>query len=138
MNAFVDKGAKAFADGSVDWLTDTIKAVLADATFTPTYDSAGNINNAQFLSTISSSVVGTAVTLAGKSSTAGVLVATDVVFPAVTGNTVVRVWLYKDTGVAGTSPLILAYDSGGGFPIVPNGGNINLFWDSGAFRIAQI
>ncbi len=142
MNAFVDTGAQAIATAGLNWTGDTIKAFLADASFTPTYDAKGNINNADFLSDVSTSMVGSAVTLTGKSAPAGVLKADDVVFPAVAGNTVVRVWVYKHTGVAGTSQLILAYDSGDGFPVAPDGSDITLFWDTGVVTtvagVAQI
>lgn len=140
-NAFTQTGAKAFADKSINWVSDTIKAILLDASFVPTYDSATpypNINNASFLSDISSAQVGSAVTLAGKSDAAGVLVASDLVFPGVSGNVVVRVAVYLDTGTPATSTVILAYDTADGLPITPNGGNINFFWDSGPFRVAQI
>ncbi len=131
MNAFVDTGAAAFANGDIDWLVDTIKAFLADATFTPTYDALGNINNADFLSDVSSSMVGSAVTLASKTSTAGVIDAADLSFPAVSGNTIVRMWVYKHTGTPSTSQLILAYDTGAGFPLSPIGGIVQVAWDTG-------
>ncbi len=133
MNAYVDSGMTAFASGSINWGSDTIRAALMDATFTPTYDSATppNINNADFFSDISSAVVGSPVALSGKTQTAGLLVAANPTFSAVTGNTVVRVAVYKWTGVAGTSQLILMYDAAGTISVVPNGGNILLFWDTG-------
>ncbi len=142
MNAFVDTGAQAFANGSINWGADTIKAFLADASFTPTYDSAGNINNCDFLSDVSSSMVGSAATLAGKTSAAGILSASNLTFAGLAGNTVVRLWVYKHTGVAGTSQLILAYDTGPGFPLAPNGGTVTVAWDTGVVTgvagIAQI
>lgn len=141
-NAFVDTGAKAFADGGINWLSDTIKAFLANATFTPTYDSAGNINNAQFLSDVSSSMVGSAVTLSGKTSNAGVIAATNLSFSAVAGATIVRIWVYKHTGTPSTSQLILAYDTGGGLPLAPDGGIVTVAWDTGVVTgvpgVAQI
>lgn len=130
-NAFVATGAKAFADGGINWLSDTIKAILADASFTPTYDSNGNINNAQFLSDVSSSQVGSPSTISGKTSTAGILGASDLSFSGVSGNTVVRIWVYKDTGTPSTSQLILAYDSASGLPLDPIGGIVTVAWDTG-------
>lgn len=131
MNAFVDTGAEAYANGEINWSGDTINAALADASFTPTYDSRGNINNAQFFSDIAASIVGAPVTLAGKSAPAGILTASNPLFPLVSGATVVRIWVYKWTGTAGTSQLILAYDTGSGIPIVPDGTDIRLTWDTG-------
>ena len=131
MNAMVKTGAEAIGNADVDWLVDTIRVALADASFTPTYDAKGNINNAQFFSTISASIVGTPQVLTGKTNVAGVLDADNPLFPAVTGNTVVRMWAYKWTGTAGTSQLILAYDTGQGFPVLPDGSDIEAFWDTG-------
>jgi hypothetical protein len=140
VNAFFAAGAKAFADKKIDWINDTIKVALFDASFVPVYDSATppNITNASFLSDVSAAQVSPAVTLASKSDAAGLLVAADGTFSSVTGNTCVRLILWQDTGVAGTSILILAYDTGAGFPIVPNGGPIAFYWDPQQFRIAQI
>jgi len=127
-------GAAAFGNAGVAWLTDTIKAILADASFTPTYDAAGNVNNASFLSDVSSSQVGPAVALTGKTNVAGLLGATSVLFGSVTGNTVVRVWIYKDTGTAATSQLLFMSDTfSSGAPLVPGGGPVTLNFDPGTF-----
>jgi len=44
--------------------------------------------------------------------------------------------IFKDTGVAGTSQLIAYIDLA--TPITPNGGNINITWDSGANKIFKL
>lgn len=133
MNAFVDTGAQDFANAGINYNSDTIKAVLTTNAVALTYDSAGNINNVQFYSDISSSVIGSAVALGTKSDPAGVLKAADVTFPAVSSaSTVSRVWVYKDTGVTTTSQLILMYDGNGTFAVIPNGGDIVCHWDTGA------
>lgn len=131
-NAFVDTGAQAFANGGINWGADTMRAALASASFTPTYDALGNINNAQYYSDISASVVGTPVTLGGKSAPGGLLTASNPTFSGVGGAVpLVRVWIYKWTGVAATSQLMLAYDTGSGIPIQPSGGDITLKFDTG-------
>ena len=113
---------------SIDLDADTIKAALID-TGTYTYSSAHN-----FFDDVSG-VVGTAQTLGSKTVTGGVFDAADSTFTSVTGATVEAIIIYKDTGAAGTSPLIAYIDTGTGFPVTPNGGNIVVAWDSGANKI---
>jgi hypothetical protein len=49
-----------------------------------------------------------------------------VTFTAVTGDVSEAVILYKDTGVAATSPLIAYIDTATGLPVTPNGGDITV------------
>lgn len=139
-NAFFADGIKGFAEKSISWTVDTIKAALINSSFVPTYDTNNpqNINNASHWSDISANQVGSSVALSGRSDTAGILAASDITFTAVTGVTAVRVVVYQDTGTPATSLLILAFDSAGGLPVVPNGGDIAVHWDTGAYKIAQI
>lgn len=110
--------------------SDTIKAALVD-TGTYTYSAAHD-----FYNDVSAAVVGTPVTLASKTITGGVFDAADVTFTSVSGSTVEAIVIYKDTGNTATSPLIAYIDSvSSGLPVIPNGGNINITWDSGANKI---
>src|SRR4051794_39104889 len=121
-----DKGREGFLDGSIDWDTDNIKAVLVDA-------GAYTVNLAtdQFLSDIAAGArISTSANLGTKTVTAGVADAADVAFTAVSGATVEAIVLYKDTGVAGTSRLIAYIDNATGLPVTPNGGDINVAWDN--------
>lgn len=68
----------------------------------------------------------------------GVLDANDITFTAATGDVSEALVLYKDTGTASTSTLILIVDSATGLPITLNGGNVNVTWDNGANKIAKI
>lgn len=133
-NAFFAAGAKAFADKKIDFVNDSIRTLLLDASFVPTYDTAvpnPNIINASFLSDVISAAVGTPVTLTGKSNVAGVLNADNPVFPGVSGNVAVRQIVYQWTGNNATSILLFAWDTADGFPMTPTGGNIDSFWDTG-------
>ena len=114
---------------SVDLDTDTIKAALVD-TGTYTYSASH-----QYYSSVSSAVVGTPVTLGTKTVTNGVFDAADSTFSSVSGSTVEAIVLYKDTGSAATSPLIAYIDSATNLPVTPNGGDIEVTWDSGANKI---
>jgi hypothetical protein len=131
-NAVYDKGREAFGNGGINWVSDTIKIVLLDATYTP------NLATDQYYSQISSAVVGSPVTLGGKTNVGGVMDANDPVFSSVSGNQVVRSAIFKDTGTPTTSPLICLEDSATGLPITPNGGNINGTFDNGPNKIFKL
>jgi hypothetical protein len=117
---------------SIDFDTDTIKVAMVTSAYTP---SAAH----QFFSSVTG-VVGTPQTLTTPTVTAGVFDAADVTFTAVAaGSTVVGLVLYKDTGVAATSPLIAFIDSvASGLPVATNGGNIVIAWDNGANKILKV
>jgi hypothetical protein len=133
-NALYDKARQKFLEGSILYLTDTIKVLLVDIGLYTV-----NLATHEFLSDIPAGArVGTAQTLAGKTSAAGVADANDVTFNTVTGSSVEALVLYKDTGVEATSPLIAYLDTATGLPITPNGGNINVVWDNGANKIFKL
>lgn len=92
----------AFLDGTIDVLNDTIKMLLLDGyTYNAAHDFLDDIPAGQR--------VGTAVTLAGKSRTAGQFFATDPTFPAVaTGSTVDGVVVYVD-GASDAARRLLAH-----------------------------
>jgi hypothetical protein len=129
-NAIFAKGREAWANGDVDWLLDDIKAALVDLDGLTV-----NTGTMQFLSQItavSGAVVSTAA-LSGKTSINGVLDAADTLFPAVSGDQVEALIIYKDTGVAATSPLLIYFDTaagGAGITLVPNGGDITAVYNS--------
>lgn len=133
-DALFDKGREGFLDGSIDWDTDTIKAVLVDHgvdTPVPATDT--------FLSDITAGArIATSGALASKTVTAGVADAADITFTAVSGASVESIVLYKDTGVAGTSRLIAYIDSATGLPVTPNGGDITVQWDNGSNKIFKL
>jgi hypothetical protein len=115
---------------AVDLIDDTIKVALVD-TGTYTFSAAHD-----FYDDVSSAVVGTPQTLASKTVIGGVFDAADATFTALSGSTVEAYVLYKDTGTAGTSPLIGYFDSvASGLPLTPNGGNVTLAFDNGANKI---
>lgn len=132
-NAFYAKGAERLLSGSLALLTDTIKAVVVKSTYLQ------NLSVDEFYSDISAYVLGAPVALAGKSVTGGVFDATDPVFAALAnGNTVEAIVLYKDTGVAGTSPLIAYIDQCSGLPLTTDGGNFEPTWDNGPYKIISL
>jgi len=133
-NALYAKGRQAFLEGGVAWLTDNIKGVFVD---TGAY--TVNLATHQFLSDITAGArIATTPNLAGKTSTDGVADATDPVATAVTGVTVEAFVLYKDTGVASTSPLICYIDTATGLPFTPNGGDVTFVFSSDANKIFKL
>ena len=124
-SAIYPKFKQKLMEGSINIPSDTIKIALVD-TGTYTYSASH-----EFFSSITG-VVGTPVTLSNKTVTSGVFDADDATFSAVSGNSVEAVVIYKDTGSAATSPLIIFID---GISVTPNGGSITIQFDSGANKI---
>ena len=132
-NALYGKGKEKILSGSIDLTTDTIKAALVETAYTV------NLATHEFYTDITANVLGTPQTLGGKSITLGVFDATDINYTAVAGgDTALGVVLYKDTGVAGTSPLIGYIDVITGFPFATNGGDVAVVWDNGTYKIFAI
>lgn len=119
--------------------TDTIKVSLVTSSYPQ------NLTTDEWYTAISSYLAGGASasmntqTLSSKSITLGVFDAGDVTFPAVTsGVTCEGVVIWKDTGTAGTSPLIAYIDTITGFPLTTNGGDVIVQWDNGAYKIFSL
>jgi hypothetical protein len=133
-NALYDKGREGFLDGSIDWDTDTIKVVLVD-----TDDYSVDLANHDNLDDIAAGArVATSPALSSKTVAAGVADAADTAFSSVSGDQSEALVIYKDTGVESTSRLIAYIDSATGLPVTPNGGDINVQWDSGANKIFKL
>lgn len=131
VNALYDHARESILQADIDWEVDNFKVCGVDATYTP------NIATHQYLSDITG-VVCTSSNLSSKSWTAGVADAADVTFPTVTGSTIVRWIIYKDTGTSGTSRLVAMFDTASGLPVIPDGTNITVTWDNGASRVFRI
>jgi len=133
-NALYDKARQKFLAGELDWDADTIKVVLVD-TATYTVDLASD----EFLSAIPADErVATSPALTNKSTTAGVADADDTTFSEVMGDPCEALVIFKDTGDPDTSPLIAYIHEATGLPVTPNGGDINVIWDSGPNKIFKL
>lgn len=125
------KGGEKMLSGAINYSTDTLKAVALPSSYT--YDAAH-----EFLSDVGT-VVGTAVTLAGKTITDGVFDANDLALGALAGgSTLGSIVVYKDTGSAGTSPLLLRLTDITGFPLATSGTDISIRWSDGASKIFDL
>lgn len=134
-SAIYDKGRQKFLEGGIAWLTDSIKVVAVDnGAYTV------NLSTHEFLSDIAGGArIGTTGNLANKTSTAGVADADDITITGLSGTSVESLVIYKDTGVASTSPLICYIDTASaGLPFTPNGGDVTFQWDSGSNKIFKL
>lgn len=132
-NALYALGKEKILSGAINLPSDTIKVALLKNTYPQ------NLTTDDFYDDISAYVIGTPQTLAAKSVALGVFDAGDVTYTAVTaGDTLEGVVIYKDTGVAGTSPLLAYIDTITGFPLATNGGDITIQWDNGAYKIFSL
>ena len=132
-NALYGKGKEKMLSAAINFLTDTPKVALVENTYPQ------SLTADEFYSDISTYVLGTPQTLGTKSVTLGVFDAADVTYTAVTtGDTSEGVVIYKDTGVAGTSPLLAYIDTITGFPLATNGGDITVQWDAGTYKIFSL
>lgn len=132
-NALYAKGKEKILSAAINFATDTIKVALVKNTY------AQNLTTDEFLSGIAAHVIGADQTLGSKAVTLGAFDAGDATWTAVaSGDTAKCVVIYKDTGVAGTSPLIAYIDTITGFPMATNGGDITVQWDNGAYKIFSL
>jgi hypothetical protein len=104
MTNIVRPGAlELFAGGDLDWDAHTIKIVFLDAGYT--YSSSHD-----FLNDVGAATRVYTHTLTTKTKTDGNLSAADALVTMPAGDTIVQAWLYRDTGVESTSPLIAYFD----------------------------
>ncbi len=114
---FYNSYKKALLDKSIDHANDTIKVALCTSSYTPNYDTHSVFSDITNEVSASGSYSAGGVTLAGKATSQdntdneGVLDANDI---TITSSTITARYaiVYKDTGVASTSPLIACIDFG--------------------------
>jgi hypothetical protein len=129
-------GDNTFANVQLD--ADTVKPMFVDtADDTPVITdssiadilSAGRVPAIASCPALGSKTIGTVAV--------GVFDAADSVFTALSGDSVERLILFKDTGTEATSILIAIYDTfTSGMPLTPNGGDVTVQWNaSGIFSV---
>lgn len=132
-NALLDGGREGILDGSINVSSGTIKALLATSGYTPNLATHRNVSDVG-----SGNIVVRSSAFTGKSEAAGVFNAANVTFTAVTGSAASYIVIYQDSGTDSTSRLIAIIDTATGLPITPNGGDINVTWDTGASKIFKL
>lgn len=133
-NRLYTKGKEKILSADVDWLVDNIKVILVDGA-----DHTPNTDTHEFLSDVAgAAIVATSGNLANKSVALGAADADPITFPAVSGDQFEYVIIYKDTGVAATSPLLVLLDSAVGLPYTPAGNNVTITWDDDSDKIFRL
>lgn len=133
-NTMYAKGRQGFLDGTIDWDSDDIRAILVDTgQYTVNLAVHDNLNDI-----IAGSRVAVSGALTGKTATDGIADAADVTFAAVTGATVEAIVIYQHTGVESSARLIAFVDTAGGLPLTPNGFDVQIQWDNGSNKIFKL
>lgn len=133
-NALFSAGREGVLDRTIDMTAATIKvALVAGYAFNTAHKFLTDLTGA-------GGAVAASVALANKTYAAGVLDADDDVFPNVPlGDPCTALVIFNDTGSPTTSRLVAYIDSAGGtLPVTPNGGDVDLTWDSGANKIFKL
>jgi len=128
-NALYPKFKEQLLSGAVNMLTATVKCMLIKNGYT--YSTSH-----QYVSDISTYDNGRSSALTGKTVTNGVFDADDVSLAATAAVETIGIVLYIDSGDDATSLLVAYIDSATGLPFTPAaGGQVNIVWDNGAYRI---
>lgn len=144
-NALWDPGREGFLLGEIDWDTAVIKAALARLTaggaavFTASHKFVSDF-------TATHTLAATSAALSSKTGTNGIANAGSVTFSAVAANANNHVLiLFQSSAVTGgadvaaTAQRLIAWiDTGTNIPVVPNGGDITVTWDTGANKIFKL
>lgn len=133
-NSLYARGKQRMLEKLISFKDDDIQALLVSADYTL------DLSTHEFLSDVQAYALGgSAKPLADKTTTLGVFDAADVSWLQVPGgDTAKAVVLFKNTGEAGTSPLLGYIDTITGFPVATNGSDITVQWDNGAFKIFSL
>jgi len=129
-----DKGRDKFATGDIDWVNDSMRAVLVDKS-----QYTADLANDEYLSDVPLAARIKAVTLSGRSTANGVCDADDTTFANVaTGASVGAVLIFKDIGIDSASPLVHYDDEATGLPKTGDGDDIVVRWDDGTDKIFKL
>lgn len=134
-NALYKSGESAFARGDIDWVNDTIVAVLVDTT-----EYTVDINNHDYLDDVPAAARRASAELTGKTvASGGVCDADDVTFASVAaGDACQAVLLYRNSGSEASSQLIAWFDTMTGLPVTPVGDDIVAQWSNGDNKVFRL
>lgn len=128
-SALFDPGREGFLDGSIDWDTDDIRAMLALASYS---FSAAH----KFLADIGAVDNGRTAAFGTKTVTSGVADAADTSLVATAATSSGFILIFKQTGADATARLIAKIDVAAFTPAA--GQTVNLVWDNGTNRIFKL
>lgn len=134
-NALYGKGREAFGAAGINWATDDIRAILVDtASYTVDIDVHDNLDDIP-----GGARIGSAVALASKTNTLGVMDCADFSFTGLTAApTIEALAVYKHTGVETTSTLIAYIDTATGLPVSAGATQVDITVDSGANKLFKL
>lgn len=134
-NALYGKGREAFGAAGINWASDDIRAILVDtASYTVNIDVHDNLDDVP-----GGARVGTAVAIASKTNTLGVMDCADFSFTGLTSApTIEALVIYKHTGTESTSTLIAYIDTATGLPVAAGAAGVDIVVDSGANKLFKL
>jgi hypothetical protein len=132
-NALFDPGREGFLDGTIDWDTDDIRAMLVLSSYT---FSAAH----KFITDLGAVDNGRSAALGTKTVTNGVADAANTSLVATAATASKAIVVFKHTGADGTARLIAYIDTPtSGLPFTPSAGQtVNITWDDGANKIFKL
>ena len=140
-NALYGLGRESFLsqNPAIDWDTDNIKVLLVKTSsgYSVAIDTDQFVGNGT-TPIATANQIARSGNLSGKTVTLGVANASGITFSAVSGAASGALVVFKDTGSDATSPLIAYIDTATGLPVTPNGGDINVAWNTGANKIFKL
>lgn len=137
-NALFSPGREGFLAGEIDWDTAVIKiALVRGYTFSAAHKFVSDVTDNSGVLHVTSAA------LTSKTVTNGTADAADVSFTSVASNASNHsVLIFQSSAVTGgadvaaTAQRLIGWvDTGTNFPIVPNGGDVTIAWDSGSNKI---
>ena len=128
-----NKGREGFLDGSIDWDTDDIRAMLVETGYTFDADH-------DYLDHVSGSYDnGRTVALDGKTVTSGVADANNASCTAIAAVVTIALVIYKYNANDALARLIAYIDDATGLPFTPAvGQTVNITWNDGANKIFKL
>jgi hypothetical protein len=132
-NVLYDPGREGFLDGTIDWDTDDIRAMLVLSSYT--FDATD-----KFITDLGAVDNGRSVALGSKTVTNGVADAADTSLTATAATASKAIVVFKHTGSDATARLIGYVDTPtSGLPFTPSAGQVvNIAWDNGTNRIFKL
>ena len=132
-NALFNPGREGFLDGTIDWDTGDIRAMLVLSTYT--FDGTD-----KFITDLGAVDNGRSAALGTKTVTDGIADAADTSLVATAASACKALVLFQHTGADATARLIAYIDAPtSGLPFTPSAGQtVNIAWDNGANKIFKL
>lgn len=125
-SALYGPGREGFLDGTIDWDTDDIRAMLVLSSYT-------FVSSHKFITDLGAVDNGRSAALGTKTVTDGVADAADTSLVATAATASKAIVVFKHTGADGTARLIAYIDTATGLPFTPAAGQtVNIAWDNTA------